>query len=76
MYKYAITIVFCHLIGSLIGQSVLVYGKIIDEKTELPLPFAKVQFAYSKKLHSRTLLAIIKSPIQMTGTLTRLLHHS
>ncbi|NBV58169.1 MAG: carboxypeptidase-like regulatory domain-containing protein, partial [Bacteroidetes bacterium] len=31
------------------GQSVLVYGKIIDEKTELPLPFAKVQFAYSKK---------------------------
>ena len=49
MCKYIIIIVFCHLIGSLIGQSVLVYGKIIDEKTELPLPFAKVQFAYSKK---------------------------
>ncbi|MBL6661258.1 MAG: carboxypeptidase-like regulatory domain-containing protein, partial [Crocinitomicaceae bacterium] len=49
MFKYAISIVFLHLIGSLIGQSVLIYGKITDEKTELPIPFAKVQFAYSKK---------------------------
>lgn len=49
MYKYILAVFFCSLINSYFCQEVLIYGKISDEKTGLPLPFAKIQFATSKK---------------------------
>ncbi len=49
MYNYILAVFFCSLINSFFCQEVLIYGKISDEKTGLPLPFAKIQVAKSKK---------------------------
>ena len=48
MLKHIIAFLFCGLIHCLLGQDVLIYGKVSDYKTGLPLPFAKIQFAKSK----------------------------
>ena len=48
MKTLKIAIAFFFGISSICSQH-KISGKIIDEKTELPIPFAKVQFAYSKK---------------------------
>ena len=48
MLKHITAFLFCGLIHCFFGQDVLIYGKVSDYKTGLPLPFAKIQFAKSK----------------------------
>ena len=48
MLKHITAFLFCGIIHCFCGQDVLIYGKVSDYKTGLPLPFAKIQFAKSK----------------------------